>query len=136
MIIRIKRRIWSQNARDKTHWSGQRRERDAWKVHLLAKLGGMQEPPRHRRYLIVTSYRAQLITDHGNLVGGAKDLIDALVHVGLLRDDADQWASIRYEQRKCPRVDEHTAIEVDDLEVTPTPAQRRRAERQAARIFG
>ena len=130
MIIRIQRRIWSQNQRDRSHWSRQRKERDHWRWLIMGQLGARQQPPEHRRSITLISYRAQLIADHANLVGGAKDLVDALVHVGLLKDDADGWANLRYEQKKCRRAEEHTAIVVHDLDMRQSQAQKRRAARR------
>ena len=65
------------------------------------------------RRVVITSYRARLILDKGNLVGGAKGLIDAIVNVGLLFDDSDKWAQIEYQQIKCKRIDERTTILVE-----------------------
>lgn len=38
------------------------------------------------------------ITDHGNLVGGAKQLIDAIKNCGLIEDDSDDKVTITYYQ--------------------------------------
>ena len=52
-----------------------------------------------RRHVAITSIRRRLITDDANLRGGAKGLVDALVHAGVIRDDDDKTVEITYEQR-------------------------------------
>lgn len=40
--------------------------------------------------------------DTGNLIGGFKPTIDALVETGLLRDDSPQWLQAWYFQKPSP----------------------------------
>jgi len=86
----------------------------------------MPAVPTEHQNIYITSYRAQLITDSSNLVGGAKGLVDAMVHIGLMLDDSDEWVHISYEQKKCKRVDERTEIYCDLFwPVQPTRTHRK-----------
>ena len=55
--------------------------------------------PIKRRVKII-AYRKRFISDHSNLVGGCKGLIDAIKRAGLLVDDSDQWMRAEYWQSK------------------------------------
>lgn len=136
MLI-LKRRIPSQNVRDRWHWRVKDKDKNVWLILLRAACGGQQTPPTTPRTVTIFSFRWRLIADHGNLVGGAKGLVDAIVAVGLLKDDADQWARIRYEQRLCPKGHDRTEIEVEGWEPrhqahVQSRAEERRAKRLAA----
>ena len=89
------------------------RERNDWIKLLRHCIGPMPVVPTEHQNIKITSYRAQLITDSSNLVGGAKGLVDAMVKVGLMLDDSDRWVHIEYFQEKCKRVDERTEIYCD-----------------------
>lgn len=124
--IVIGRRIPSQNTRDHMHPMERHRERNDWITLLRHCIGPMPAPPTEHQNIFITSYRAQLITDSANLVGGAKGLVDAMVHIGLMLDDSDRWVHISYEQKKCKRVDERTEIYCDLFwPVQPTRTHRK-----------
>lgn len=75
--------------------------RDALTVEAKAgKLNGKVPPAKKQRtVLFVREYAGrEKIRDYGNLVGGAKPLVDALVAVGLLIDDSPEWSEQIYEQ--------------------------------------
>jgi hypothetical protein len=86
------------------------------------------------------SHRARLIDDDANLRGGAKECVDALVHAGMLIDDSNDLAYIRYEQARCKRAEERTEIFLSD-EAWSTPhgsvnnSQEERTEKSKARTL-
>ena len=120
----LMREVPSQNVRERTHWRAQRQEVLRWSASAglltdtqrvgvwssralsLSPLPGSGHfLYRHdtwtghgKRTVRITSYRARRITDHANLVGGCKGLIDGLVRAGLLVDDSDQWIAAEYRQ--------------------------------------
>lgn len=110
--LSLPRRVWSQNEQRRAHWSVQRKERNWWLFLLAGALRGYRRAPDRRMLLIIISYRNRLVTDKANLIGGAKELVDAIKHVGLLKDDSDRWVEISYRQVQCPLVDERTEIVV------------------------
>lgn len=121
LLLVLPKDVPSQNERERSHWRVQRREvlnwlslasnrTDAQRVGTWASRACSPSLPgsglflyRHdtwtgfaKRTVRITSYRARLLTDHANLVGGCKGLIDGLVRAGLLVDDADAWMSAAY----------------------------------------
>jgi hypothetical protein len=77
--------------------------RDALTVECKAGMLAHRAPPAKdkRTVLLVREFTGrEKIRDYGNLVGGAKPLIDALVTVGLLIDDSPQWCTQVYEQER------------------------------------
>ncbi len=121
----LRPRIWSQNQRDKAHWRRRAIVRGQWTNWVIFALKGRRTPPAAGRALVeIVSRRAQLIRDDANLRGGAKELVDALVHAGLLRDDSDDAAYFRYRQEKVPRRDESTSVHVSyPDEIPPMTSQ-------------
>lgn len=111
--IIIGQRIPSQNEREKKHWAEQYRERNQWVTLLRYCIAPVPATPSQHQHIVITSYRAQLIHDQENLVGGGKALVDAMVHVGLMIDDSKQWVTIEFEQAKCTRKEERTEIFID-----------------------
>ena len=91
-----------------------------WKIredrHMVQRVvrgvvGFLPEHGLTRRWMRITSLRPRLITDHANLVGGCKGLVDALVSCGLAYDDADEWLTVEYAQEKLVR-GKRTRVEV------------------------
>jgi len=93
------------------HWRVKQRERLAWEALLLAALldvGGYGRPYIRRRVygdrvtleapprrVVIERWLArpqQMIRDVDNLAFSGKHVVDALVRVGLLRDDSPAWA--------------------------------------------
>lgn len=123
LLLVIAKDIPSQNVTQRWHWSKQRKEVKRWsamcaqvtdakRVGVWASRVLSPDIPgkahflyRHdtwtgfgKRAVRITSYRGRLLTDHANLVGGCKGLIDGLVRSGLLVDDSDEWMSATYFQ--------------------------------------
>jgi hypothetical protein len=109
-------RIPSQNQTSRMHWRAVRKLRkdEGWHV-TAAKLAlpkGTPLPPSGQHVNVtVQSYRSRLL-DFGNLVGGAKGLIDALVAAGLATDDKPSMMTATYQQITVPRKDERTVITI------------------------
>jgi hypothetical protein len=82
-----------------------------WKLSL--RIG---DAAVRRRVSITRCYSGQQKErDHGNLVGGLKAAVDAMVIVGLLRDDKPKWAEIHYHQRRVEKSERGTVITVEEL---------------------
>lgn len=109
--IIIYKRIPSQNEFVGRHWRKKNGDRLNWQIYLLSAISRRYDPPNELRQVKIVSYRNRIL-DVGNLIGGAKGLVDAIVNVGLLYDDRPEWAKIEYEQIKTPRVDERTEITI------------------------
>lgn len=123
LLLVLPKEVPSQNERERSHWRVQRSEVKRWSALAtnnadVQRVGVWESRAfspslpgsgeflyRHntwtgyaKRTVRITSYRARLLTDHANLVGGCKGLIDGLVRAGLLVDDADAWMSAVYFQ--------------------------------------
>lgn len=69
-----------------------------------------------RRVTITRCYSGQQkLRDHGNLVGGLKPAVDAMVGIGLLRDDSPEWCEIYYHQRRVEKHERGTLITIEEL---------------------
>lgn len=91
--------IPSQNVRDKQCWQARMRDNKKWFILVRAAMQPWMVSDGKKRSVVITSLRKRKITDHANLVGGAKGLVDALVKNHLLVDDSDEWVSIEYRQQ-------------------------------------
>lgn len=112
-VFTLHREIPSQNVRDRWHWRSRHADRRAWMVWLRCCMREPAVKPSCHMYVKITSKRAKLIADYANYVGGAKGLVDALVEVGLLRDDSDKWATITYHQEEAVRKHQRcTVVEI------------------------
>jgi hypothetical protein len=89
--------VESQNSTDRMHWRTRHRLKNIWKVSLYSAVGYV-ERPACRMAVTIESFRPRLITDHANLVGGCKMVIDAIRDAGLIHDDADKWMIAAYVQ--------------------------------------
>lgn len=103
----------SQNVYQRWHWRERNRYRDTVtsliRAHLLATLAAL---PRVAPYRVGLEVLRQGLRDmdYGNLVGGCKPVLDALVKVGVLYDDAPKWVREHYDQERVPRGRERTRL--------------------------
>ncbi|HYE07688.1 MAG TPA: hypothetical protein VEL07_19370 [Planctomycetota bacterium] len=109
----------SQNSTERRHWSGRAKERKelGWRVTAALPAGGCPHLGR-KRFVEIVAYRAAWIRDAANLVGGSKTLLDALVAVGVLRDDSTKWVEVSYDQglyRRAGYDQPTTVIRIYDL---------------------
>jgi hypothetical protein len=106
--IEVVGRVHSQNV---LHgWKYNRRARHkyrAWRTDwgdvLAAKANLARIPSAKRVWRRVVFTRIvdtpRMLYDFGNLVGGLKPIVDAMVDVGLLVDDSPRWLNDHYHQR-------------------------------------
>ena len=92
----------SQNVYNEWHWA----KRHKWTKQVEMLIGAMLRrsgwtKPAEPALMSVEIVRYSSGTlDEGNLVGGAKGLIDALVRLGVLYDDSPRWCRIAYRQAR------------------------------------
>jgi hypothetical protein len=72
-----------------------------------------QEQP-HKVRAVFRRY-SQGTLDKGNLIGGCKPILDALVLEGLIYDDSIEWLDDAYEQHKAKKGDKRLEVEVSDV---------------------
>ena len=93
----------SQNQTNRWHWSKKKKMRET--VALIARMAmrrrGIPADYRAERRMRVEVVRYSAGTlDFGNLVGGFKHCLDALVDAGAIRDDSPTWVDEHYSQSK------------------------------------
>ncbi len=108
----IDHRILSRNQLDKMHWSQRGKVRQAWTYLFRAQLRMPYTQPLHgdcRALVTIFSHRNRLIDDD-NLAGGGKPVLDAMKHVGLIKDDNRTWCRVSYDQYQVPKTEEKTEV--------------------------
>lgn len=119
--FRIDRDAPTQNVMGNNRGGGRwayRKERNAWAdalgvagIHLKIGLAQVR-----RRVTITRCYSGQQkLRDHGNLVGGLKAAVDAMVGIGLLKDDSPEWCEIYYKQSRVEKHERGTVITIEEL---------------------
>lgn len=127
----------SHNAMKRWHWAKYSKFRDGlqWKIRqqlltmrvkapwqrlvpindrgtiVSRKNGGMFEHDAAKTQLTITRHSAGEL-DYGNLVGGCKPLLDALVREGLIFDDSPTWLDDAYAQKPAKQKQGYTEVEV------------------------
>ncbi len=112
ITVRINRRSPSGNNSTFGHWRDYAKERDIWFTLIRAQLKPKQKPT-HRIRVHFISHRVR-ICDRINGAHGLKCALDALVKLGWLFDDSEEWLDDTYEQVKSKRIDEHTIITIQN----------------------
>ncbi len=75
----------------------------------------LPEPTTKRRVFITRQYGAKKREyDYGNLVGGCKPLLDAMIKVGLIVDDRPSMLADYYFQRKSADGKDHIVILIEE----------------------
>ncbi len=85
-----------------TRWSYSK-ERDAWCLHFRCERLRWSIPPaigKRRAYFTRLITGRQQVMDYGNLVGGFKVIVDAMVIEKLLSDDSPEFLADYYSQRR------------------------------------
>jgi len=104
-LIEIPAKIYSRNQMDKFHWSKKRKIRQDYQILVrnqmtLNKISKVELGAVCT--LAIVCCRKRLL-DYDNLVGGCKQLIDALTHEGFIFDDAPKYLeNPKIEQIKAP----------------------------------
>ncbi len=101
-------------------WGGYkyRKTKGKFEAAVSAALRRTAIPPATKfRRLVVTRIfgKGQRPYDEGNLVGGAKPLVDALRDAKVIVDDSPKWVQIWYRQERSPRGKEHVEVLVEEL---------------------
>tara|TARA_Y100000401_G_C8308839_1_gene218509 strand:- start:311 stop:676 length:366 start_codon:yes stop_codon:yes gene_type:complete len=94
--------IKSRNVIDKLHWAAKRRLRDEYILLIKSEMVNQNIPKadKNKFYTLeIVSWRKRLL-DYDNLVGGTKQLIDAMVHAGFIYDDSPKYIDLRVKQVK------------------------------------
>jgi hypothetical protein len=116
--------VHSQNVTDRLHWAQRAKLKKMWTNWLLRLTSNVPRPATGKRAVTILSYRRRRITDHANLVGGAKLVIDAIRDAGLIVDDSDQWMIASYGQelaRLSPDGRESTVVIIESSTTMETP---------------
>lgn len=103
LTLVVSREVPSQNRRDRWHWRQRHQDTQIWEILLRAAVRQLPPRPIGKMRVHIASLRASLIHDDANLRGGAKGLVDALVRLGFLRDDSDEYAHLIYRQQQVPK---------------------------------
>ena len=90
-----------------------REEKEAWGAVILAQLSGYMKATGKRK-ITITSYRKRRI-DQDNLKGGAKQLLDALKALQLIKDDSLKWVSVKYNPQVLDGKNPRTKIEIEEM---------------------
>ena len=112
--IVIPYRVYSRNYIDKQHWSKKQKLKQYYQVLIRNQMrrGGHQQVLDHQIVdkIIIKAYLKRLY-DEDNLIGGAKQLIDALHIEKFIWDDAPKYLNnLEIKQIKV-NVDPYTTIE-------------------------
>tara|TARA_Y100001963_G_scaffold159563_1_gene263782 strand:- start:2581 stop:2946 length:366 start_codon:yes stop_codon:yes gene_type:complete len=94
--------IKSRNVLDKLHWAAKSRLRDEYIALIKSEMVRKKIPKaKESSYytLEIVSWRKRLL-DYDNLVGGCKQLIDAMKHAGFIYDDSPQYIKLMIKQVK------------------------------------
>ena len=104
----------SQNEYGQWHWAKRHkwtRTAEMFLGAVLRRSGWIAPAQPVRMSVEVVRYSAGTL-DEGNLIGGAKGLIDALVRLGLLHDDSPRWCACTYRQEKATRKSGRTEVTI------------------------
>jgi hypothetical protein len=117
--FRIDRDAPTQNVMGNNRGGGRwayKKERDAWVSAFTLNKPWIPDAKSRRRVTITRCYSGQQkLRDHGNLVGGMKPVVDALVLCGLLKDDSPKWCEVYYHQRRVEKGERGTYITIEEL---------------------
>ena len=105
----LQRQVWS-------HWTKVRRERDQWR-DLIAVVTARQRPakPLQKADVFFTRF-SSAEPDYTNMVASYKPIEDALVKLGILRDDSPQViVSREYAWERAPRGGGYIKVEIQEI---------------------
>lgn len=119
----------SQNVYQRWHWAQKKRFRDQCQMHLevQCRLSPHGRPPRNVKMHVCVTRHSAGVLDYGNLVGGCKPVLDALVRVGLLVDDSPKWVTEAYQQETHPQ-----GVGATDIFITPLLSETLNADKVTA----
>jgi len=114
----------SQNVYQRWHWAkrGQFRDNAQLLVRFAVAKCRLDQAPVPVRAVVRVIRCGPRLLDIGNLVGGAKPLMDALVRERVIQDDSPRWVEEIYLQEIVSRGREHMKIWVyPAIEKAPEP---------------
>ena len=94
--IEIPMKVHSRNQIDKMHWSRKQKLRKDYQVFIrqqMSKSRIQEATPKECFSINIDVYRSRLIADRDNLIGGCKQLLDAMTHEGFIWDDSSEYIS-------------------------------------------
>lgn len=101
--VTIPYQVPSQNRHNGYHW--RHKYKDTKRAEQLLRHYAWEIPrATGRRRIDIIAYRRQRCADIGNLIGGAKGLIDAIKRCALIIDDDDKNVVITYSQEICSKI--------------------------------
>lgn len=111
--IELKEQILSRNKLDSMHWTLRYKYSQRWGYLLMEAFKGRIPKAKGKMKLKIKSLRSGTL-DHDNLVGGCKGLIDALVRLKVIVDDAPEFLETVYEQERVKKEEQKTIIEFNN----------------------
>ena len=92
-------RVQSRNVLDRPHWAARRRLKQEYALLIRnqIKRKKITKAEQKKYKLLILSYRKRKL-DYDNLVGGCKQLIDALIQEGFIFDDSTDYIDLKVEQ--------------------------------------
>lgn len=100
----------SLNKVKRMHFHAYRRLREQYETILRSRMHGF-DLANGMRQVAITRWGSREL-DLDNFVGGCKPLVDALKRCGLIVEDSPKYVRINYTQRKSPRKEVRTVVEV------------------------
>ena len=94
--------IKSRNVLDRLHWAakGRIKQEYALLIRNQMSLGAFPKAEEKQFFTLeIVSWRKKLL-DYDNLVGGCKQLIDAMIEEGYIWDDSPQYLDLKIKQVK------------------------------------
>ena len=98
-IITLPIKVESRNKLDKQHWAVKRKSKQYYALFIRnqMRLKQIKVAEKKKYKLVILSYRKKKL-DFDNLVGGCKQLIDALVDEGFIFDDSPDYIDLNVAQ--------------------------------------
>ncbi len=94
--------IKSRNILDRLHWAEKRRLKQEYALLIRnqMRLGNYEEAKQKQFFTLeIVSWRKRLL-DYDNLVGGCKQLIDAMIDENFIWDDSPKFLNLHVKQVK------------------------------------
>lgn len=104
ITITLPLKLMTRNEYDKKHWGKINRYKEELGTMLIYYLGrkkGAWCPALDHRWVEI-HVTARRLQDPDNAVGSLKPLLDAMTHVGLIRDDSSKYITLTTSQEQGP----------------------------------
>lgn len=117
----------SLNVRDRAHWTARRRQKIDMSWAIIGLTQGQRPPQPWWRSRVHVERRSAGMLDIDNLYASAKDLLDSLIKVGIIVDDAPDFLTLEITQARTTRGNGSTHVRVESLDEAPKPDKLKRA---------